>query len=580
MALAGPSKAAPPSQLRDPLTLRALHSWSSSPLTATLCSCIEARDLLSNILCAREATPLCLHLGQRPTKFVNVVGMCVGCETREGWTRLWVDDGTAVLPLHHYHSLVIDAEAAAEQVNKEPDQIRTIHTKLDKDKGKKHAHDASTGDMHEEDPGMLRSAPKQDWTGVPPEYWPREPPKPPSGSKTAGNPDAAERERTGAAAASRAYVDVGHVIRVCGRVKRFPWGIGLEVGKRRWGNGGGGFVEIVVDPNAEARHVLATMAARETYRKPFVIPQEVSRNAERLSQAARRPHSIIRRSLAPFGEQALSHKTWGALARDLTPPPQWGARRHQVTYLEAAPPRFNPSRVQMSAKGKVREGNSILSPVRRSLRSSKNALDIREERRPRRSPQGGRRRSIDDMDDVDTARSMKEAGVGERSRPKLLCGNGSVLKPEKLISAMSTTSTSSRQGNRHLKHHSALPDSKINEGLFRLHVEMWITKRAASGSSRESPFTSCDLQQVAELRDLAFRLVRILLRRRLRNKYGKTSTDAARLDTECALSSEELENKVRRLFDWTITQMQEERSIVAIENRGPERVQQWKSAKH
>ncbi|CEH13891.1 hypothetical protein CBOM_01782 [Ceraceosorus bombacis] len=578
MALAGPSKAAPPSQLRDPLTLRALHSWSSSPLTAILCSCIEARDLLSNVLCEQEATPLCLHLGQRPTKFVNVVGMCVGCETREGWTKLWVDDGTAVLPLLHYHSLVIDAEVAAEQVE-EPGQTCTVHTKPDE--GKKRARDASIGDIHKEHLGLLRNAPKQDWAGVPPEYWPREPPKPPSGSKTAGNPDAAERERTGAAAAARAYVDVGHVIRVCGRVKRFPWGIGLEVGKRRWGNGGGGgFVEIVVDPNAEARHVLATMTARETYRKPFVIPQEVSRNAERLSQATRRPHSIIRRSLAPFGEHASSHKTRDALARDLTPPPQWGARRHQVAFLEAAPPRFNPSRVQTSAKGKVREGNSICSPLRRSLRSPKNALDIREEPRPRRSPQAGRRRLIDDMDDVHTIRPMKEAGVGGRTRPKILCGNGSVLRPETLISAVSTSSTSSRRGNRHLKHHSALPDSKINEGLFRLHVEMWITKRAASGSSPESPFTSSDLQQVAELRDLAFRLVRILLRRRLRNRCGKTSADADRLDTECALSSEELENKVRRLFDWTLTQMQEERSIVAIEDRGPERVQQWKMAKH
>jgi hypothetical protein len=31
-------------------------------------------------------------------------------------------------------------------------------------------------------------------------------------------------------------------VRVCGRMKRFPWGVGIVVGKNTWGKGGGGFV--------------------------------------------------------------------------------------------------------------------------------------------------------------------------------------------------------------------------------------------------------------------------------------------------------------------------------------------------
>lgn len=149
-----------------------------------------------------------------------------------------MDDGTAVLSIQHNHALDAGSELNALDKN-------TGHDKADfarPDKGKKRALDTHAVSVDADDLMTLRRAPPQDWSGVPPEYWPREPPKPPSGRKTAGHPDAAERERTGAAAAAKAYVDVGHVVRVCGRVKRFPWGVGLEVGKNRWGKGGGGFV--------------------------------------------------------------------------------------------------------------------------------------------------------------------------------------------------------------------------------------------------------------------------------------------------------------------------------------------------
>jgi hypothetical protein len=77
------------SQLKDSFVLRSLHAWSNSPRSSILCNVAEAQDLLGHVLDDREASPLCLHLGQRPTKFVTVLGRVVGCEDREGWTRLW-----------------------------------------------------------------------------------------------------------------------------------------------------------------------------------------------------------------------------------------------------------------------------------------------------------------------------------------------------------------------------------------------------------------------------------------------------------------------------------------------------------
>jgi hypothetical protein len=142
----------------------------------------------------------------------------------------------------------------------------------------------------------------------------------------------------------------------------------------------------------------------------------------------------------------------------------------------------------------------------------------------------------------------------------------------------------SPSADRRLRPHTSLPDSKMSEGLFRLHVHQHIMTHFAAPTASDGStswtesepddylalqahqrkaccpaFTAAALTEDTALSGMAERVVRVLLRRKAVSATFSTPAQATAPSDSAALRA-----RATRLFDWTLKQLVAEGTLEQI----------------
>lgn len=158
-----------------------------------------------------------------------------------------------------------------------------------------------------------------------------------------------------------------------------------------------------------------------------------------------------------------------------------------------------------------------------------------------------------------TARTSASAAPPRCSSPIVIRSSSPAVSPSASPQARLSTAPVRRSSSpaRKLRPHASLPDGKITEGLFSLHLRVYLSTHFSppSSSPSRSPsssgtFTSSALQRSRELRTLAERLVRVNLAR------------ARRPET-----SDVVREKMTRLFSWTLGLLCKEGVVERVSTR-------------